>query len=615
MSNWKKIIVSGSQAHLSSVTASNGSIISGSLTISGSINNPNNLDFNTTPPQSLISSVAGRLSWDNGTRDLVVGTGNNVDIHVGQQEWAYVYNAEATTLNKGEVVFISGSQGNTIAVKRANDSGDPTSAGTLGIVGESIASGAEGLVLVNGLMRKLDTSTLTAGSLLYLSSTPGAYTQTIPTPPSHSVRIGYVAKVDATQGEIYVKVDNGYEIGELHDIIDGTTTTSYGDLLVKSGSVWKNSKQLTGSYGLTGSLQATSITGSSFTGSFTGSLQYFLYNVDTNENTNHGISIGSQSYQNYNTGIGIGRNTYNNYNSGVAIGNGSYNNYDSGVGIGVNTYDNYMLGLGIGSNSYGNYSFGIGIGNGSYGNFNYGIGIGADVYSNSYSGIGIGRNAYGNSYEGIGIGRLSYNNYSYGVGIGSYSSTNYAWGVGIGYYSYNNYYSGVGVGRDTTSNTKGDGTVAIGSYSKAERQNEFVTTATSNTTNKAQSIIQKFREKSLASSGGIYQELFTDASSGRLTVFESSLYQFRFQINAIETSTFVCKTWEVIGAIKRNASNTTSIVGTPVYTITSEELSSKNWDVLVDADDTNESLRLRVKHDALNNVIFSATIWATETRI
>lgn len=244
--------------------------------MSGSITNVNNLDFNTTPPQSLSSTIEGRLSWDNGTRDLIVGAGNNVDIHVGQQEWAYVYNAEATTLNKGEIVFISGSQGNTIAVKRASDSGDSTSAGTLGMVGESIASGAEGLVLVNGLMRKLDTSTLTAGKLVYLSSTPGGYTLTPPTPPSHSVRIGYVAKVDNNQGEIYIKVDNGYEIGELHDIIDGTTTTSYGDLLVKSGSVWKNSKQLTGSYGLTGSLQATS-----FTGSIQGSASYAIQSLSS----------------------------------------------------------------------------------------------------------------------------------------------------------------------------------------------------------------------------------------------------------------------------------------------------------------------------------------------
>jgi len=236
--------------------------LTGSIAMTGSIAYPDYIDIKTIPPSGLDSTVTGRISWNNGTRDLVIGAGNNVDIQLGQQEWAYVYNAEATTLNKGEIVFISGSQGNTIAVKRAANSGDPLSAGTLGMVGESIAPGAEGLVLAEGLMRKLDTSTLIAGRLLYLSSTPGTYTQTIPTPPSHSVRIGYVAKVDATQGEIYVKIDNGYEIGELHDVVDNTTTGSHGDLLVKSGSVWTNSKQLTGSYGLTGSLNIFQPTGS-----------------------------------------------------------------------------------------------------------------------------------------------------------------------------------------------------------------------------------------------------------------------------------------------------------------------------------------------------------------
>lgn len=277
MANWKKLIVSASNAHLSSVTASNGSIVSGSLVVTGSsqligdqivtgsiyitgsvasIAYPQYIDLNTNPTQSLNSSVIGRLSWDNARRDLLIGVNGaeNLEIGLGQSEWAYVYNAEATSLTKGEIVYVSGSQGNTISVKRAGNQGDPSSAGTLGMVGETIAAGAEGLVLVNGLMTKLNTVGLTAGASLYLSSTPGTYTETKPTPPSHSVRIGYVVRVHATVGEIYIKVDNGYELGELHDLVDTTTTSSYGDLLIKSGSVWKNSKQLTGSYGVTGSI-------------------------------------------------------------------------------------------------------------------------------------------------------------------------------------------------------------------------------------------------------------------------------------------------------------------------------------------------------------------------
>ena len=166
------------------------------------------------------------------------------------------------------------------------------------------------------------------------------------------------------------------------------------------------------------------------------------------------------------------------------------------------------------------------------------------------------------------------------------------------------------------ANSKTVGTVVIGAYTKAERQNEFVTTGTDSTTNKSQSIIQKFKNKALATAAGAFQEIFTDASSGRLTIFASSIYQFRIQINAIEATGFKCKTWEIVGGIKRNASSSTTMMGgAPTYYITSEDSGTSNWDVRVTADDTNEALKIEVKHDSANNVTFSATVWATETRL
>jgi len=320
MPNWKKLIVSGSDASLNSlvvatnvnaqsftgslfgtsswalnattasfVTASNvygpygaSSVLSASyaqtasyavnITVSGAIQNVDYIDFDTTASYTL---AEGRLGWDSGDGTLQLGlAGGTVQYSVGETLYAYVYNAEATTLTKGQAVYISGSQGNRVAVKLANDSGDPSSAGTLGLVAETIAAGGTGWVITEGPLRKLNTLGLTAGKLVFLSSTPGDYTQTPPTAPSHSVRLGYVERVSATVGSIFVKVDNGYEIGELHDVVDNTTTSSYGDLLIKSGSVWINSKQLTGSYTLTGSLSTSgsnvfignqTVTGSLFT--------------------------------------------------------------------------------------------------------------------------------------------------------------------------------------------------------------------------------------------------------------------------------------------------------------------------------------------------------------
>jgi len=271
LSTWKKIIVSGSGAHLASVTASNGSIISGSLTMSGSITNVDNIDFNMT---SSVLNAAGRMVWDDGNGSVDLGLkGGNVNLLLGQQTYARVYNAEATTLNKGQVVYISGSQGNRVAAKLADYSGEGNSATTIGFVAESIASGAEGFIITNGVLEKLNTVGLTQGALLYLSSS-GQYSETKPIAPQHTVTLGYVERVHATVGSIYVKIDNGYELNELHNVL--TNGATYGDLLFYSASLWTHTKQLSGSYGITGSLEA-----SSFTGSLQGSASYALQSLSS----------------------------------------------------------------------------------------------------------------------------------------------------------------------------------------------------------------------------------------------------------------------------------------------------------------------------------------------
>jgi hypothetical protein len=225
--------------------------------MSGSINNVDNLNFYTT---SSAAGAVGRFVWNDGDGTLDLGLkGGNVTLEVGEQTFARVYNGEGTTLTKGEVVYISGSQGNRILVKRADYSAEAGSSNTLGFVAETIISGDEGFVITNGVFGKLNTVGLTGGSLLYLSSS-GQYTETKTVAPQHTVILGYVERVHATVGSIYVKIDNGYELGELHNVLTNGATN--GDLLAYSGSVWTHRKQLSGSYGITGSLQATSFTGS-----------------------------------------------------------------------------------------------------------------------------------------------------------------------------------------------------------------------------------------------------------------------------------------------------------------------------------------------------------------
>jgi len=174
-----------------------------------------------------------------------------------------VLNQSGNPISKGIVVHITASD-NSSDIPRvitASYENDNNSANTLGIANETIANGAEGFIMTEGVLKGIDTSAFVSGQLIYLGAT-GSIIGTAPLAPLHNVRLGQVVREQSNNGSIYVRIDNGYELGELHDVRDTTTTSSYGDLLVKSGSIWINSKQLTGSYGLTGSLTATSFTGS-----------------------------------------------------------------------------------------------------------------------------------------------------------------------------------------------------------------------------------------------------------------------------------------------------------------------------------------------------------------
>ena len=450
--------ISGSLTINGSTTKIGDQFITGSLYISGAIAYPDYIDFNINPPQSISATQEGRLSWDTDNRSLVVGVGNNVDIHVGQQEFAYVVNAESTTLTKGEVVYISGSQGNTLAVKRAANSAEQGSAGTLGLVNESILSGAEGLVITSGLMRKHNTTGLIAGKPIYLSSTPGVYTQTKPIGPQHTVILGYVSKIDTNQGEIFIKVDNGYELDELHNVLDTSTTASYGDLLVRSGSLWINSKQLTGSYGVTGSIEATS-----FTGSFTGSFRGISYTTGSLTGSFIGTGTGSFSGSFYGasfttgslTGSFIGESTGSFTGSfrGTSLTTGSLTG--SFVGEGTGSFTGSFRGI---SNTTGSLtgSF-IGEGTGSFTGSFRGVSYTTGSLTGSFFGESYSTGSLTGSFRGEGTGSFtgSFRGVSYTTG----SLTGSFMGEGTGSFtgsftgSLNGNFNGIGTGSFTGSLT------------------------------------------------------------------------------------------------------------------------------------------------------------------
>lgn len=203
-----------------------------------------NLEFDNTPTNT--PATDGSVFWDDGDGVLQMQMKGGSTQKIGIQSYARAYNDNGATLTKGMVVYISGAQGNRVSVKRAQANSESTAKNTIALVAETIASGAEGMILTEGPLYGLNTSGLTAGATLYLSPTTlGGYTETQPQAPDHVVIIGFVERVHASAGSIYVKIANGYELEELHDVdlTESKATPVDADALLlqdsADSSIWK----------------------------------------------------------------------------------------------------------------------------------------------------------------------------------------------------------------------------------------------------------------------------------------------------------------------------------------------------------------------------------------
>jgi hypothetical protein len=64
----------------------------------------------------------------------------------------------------------------------------------------------------------------------------------MPTQPNHGVFLGYVVKANPSSGEIFVKIQNGYELDELHNVLITSASIQNNYLLAydSASGLWKN---------------------------------------------------------------------------------------------------------------------------------------------------------------------------------------------------------------------------------------------------------------------------------------------------------------------------------------------------------------------------------------
>jgi len=189
-----------------------------------------------TSPTGTAGVAVMRWNDSDGTVDLGL-KGGNVTLQIGQELVQRVVNKSGANLLEAnyQVVRVSDAQGQRLAVMLAQANNDANSTDTIGLVTETINNNQEGFITTSGLVRSINTTgslqgeTWVDGDVLYLSpTTAGAITNVKPTAPQHTVILGYVVYAHAVNGKIFVKCDNGYEIGELHNVYVPTPSNNDG---------------------------------------------------------------------------------------------------------------------------------------------------------------------------------------------------------------------------------------------------------------------------------------------------------------------------------------------------------------------------------------------------
>ena len=142
---------------------------------------------------------------------------------------------------KGSVVYISGANGTNALFSLADADTELTSSKTVGLLAQTLATNGIGAIVTEGLLSGINTGSATAGQSVWLSSTAGGFVfGAPPAKPAHGVYLGVVTRAHATQGEILVKVQNGYELNELHDVNAGSPSDNNVLAWDSASSMWTN---------------------------------------------------------------------------------------------------------------------------------------------------------------------------------------------------------------------------------------------------------------------------------------------------------------------------------------------------------------------------------------
>jgi hypothetical protein len=184
-------------------------------------------DYATFTAQSSNPSASTGLIWYDQSKDsLSYYNSTGYEINIGQQVDQVCYNNTGSTIPAGTAVYLSGGSSGAYPYITPAIATSQSLANMVGITGQSIATGATGVVVILGEVFNYNTTGMTAGQTLYLSpTTAGALTTTQPASPFYAVRAGFVVVGGSSTGTIFTSVRNVYTLGS--NIITPVSLTAF----------------------------------------------------------------------------------------------------------------------------------------------------------------------------------------------------------------------------------------------------------------------------------------------------------------------------------------------------------------------------------------------------
>lgn len=146
----------------------------------------------------------GRMYYNSGTHTYNFYMDKpDVTLNLGEEQYLRAVNKTNGQINNGQVVYISGSQGNRPKVWPANASNSYHRTHLIGMATHDIPNNEEGYITTFGVVHGVDTNQFSSDDIVYLSeSVDGAVTTS---PGSHAVRVGYALNA-TNNGSILVKI-------------------------------------------------------------------------------------------------------------------------------------------------------------------------------------------------------------------------------------------------------------------------------------------------------------------------------------------------------------------------------------------------------------------------